>query len=71
MLGKNESYIECVRVDKDTVKCDGLHYHLAELLGASDSLFWVYLILYICLVLFAGTYIHTRCIQLASLVLIT
>ncbi len=51
MVGEN---VTCVVVDSDTVKCGNTHYHIAELLEASDALFWVYLILYIVLVLFAG-----------------
>lgn len=49
--------INCTRVDHNTVECDGKDYHLEELLGATDVRFWVYLIMYLALVLFAGTVI--------------
>lgn len=47
--------VTCEKVDSDTVKCDGVHYHIAELVDPEDSLFWIYLVVYIMLVLFAGT----------------
>lgn len=46
--------LNCTRVDHSTVHCDGKDYHLEELLEATDGLFWVYLIVYLTLVLFAG-----------------
>lgn len=46
--------INCTRIDHNTVQCDGKDYHLEELLGATDVQFWVYLIMYLVLVLFAG-----------------
>ena len=46
--------LNCTRVDHNTVKCYDKEYHLEEILGASDGLFWAYLLIYIVLVLFAG-----------------
>ena len=46
--------INCTRLDHNTVQCDGKDYHLEELLGATDVRFWVYLVMYLALVLFAG-----------------
>lgn len=47
--------LNCTRVDHNTVLCDGKHYHLEELVEPTDVEFWVFLLLYIVLVLFAGT----------------
>lgn len=49
-------FLNCTRVNEETVDCDGKYYYLAEeLLHAGNILFWVYLIGYLFLVLFAGS----------------
>ena len=53
--GTNISGIICYRLDRDTVECDGIEYGGGELLGPDDVLFWGYILLYIFLVLFAGS----------------
>lgn len=47
--------IECIYLDLDHILCNGTEYEqLEEKLSPSDSLFWIYLGIYIVLVLFAG-----------------
>ena len=60
--------INCTRIDHNTVQCDGKDYHLEELLGATDVQFWVYLIMYLVLVLFAGMVSYSPTYRLAPLV---
>lgn len=49
---------ECLRVDEDTVRCNGIDFSRTELLQDTSAMFWIYLCVYICLVLFAG---ESRC----------
>ena len=49
---------ECWRINEDTVECDGITYSRPELLKDTTVMFWVYLIVYIFLVLFAGECVH-------------
>ena len=56
-MSGGEEILNCTRVDHDTVECGGQEYHLEELLGAGDGLFWAYLLIYMTLVMFAGIYI--------------
>lgn len=56
----------CVVVDEDTVRCDGMVFTRAELLKASNAIFWVYLCVYIILVLFAGRFRMVCSIESAS-----
>lgn len=53
--------ITCVRVSDLEVKCDGDVYVREHFLGARDALFWVYLVVYVALVLFAGKGLEKSC----------
>lgn len=48
--------ISCI-VGEHSVVCNGIHYFLPEKpLTAKDQLFWLYLVAYISVVLFAGNF---------------
>lgn len=51
----------CIKGSESSVLCNGTRYDLPEeALNYRDSMFWVYLGVYIALVLFAGLYEGTR-----------
>ena len=51
----------CVKDGESSVLCNGTRYELPEeALNYRDSMFWVYLGVYIALVLFAGLYEGTN-----------
>ena len=51
----------CEKYGESSVSCNGTHYDLhEEALNYRDSMFWVYLGVYIALVLFAGLYEGTN-----------
>ena len=55
MNGSNDSVLLCVLVGEDTVKCGEEVFGKPESLYQPDNWpFWVYLVLYMVLVLFAG-----------------
>ena len=47
--------ILCEVVNENTVSCNGEEFHDEALFQPNNALFWVYLVLYLVLVLFAGT----------------
>ena len=54
--------VSCVVVDEKSVMCNNVTFTESEgLLKASNALFWVYLMVYIVLVLFAGTLCVEAC----------
>lgn len=46
----------CIKDGESSVLCNGTRYDHEEALNYRDSMFWVYLGVYIALVLFAGLY---------------
>ncbi len=53
-MEEGNSTVVCEVVSENTVSCGGQEYHDETLIQPNDSLFWVYLVLYMVLVLFAG-----------------
>ena len=54
----------CTMVSEKTVECHNITYTESEgLLSASNALFWVYLLVYIVLVLFAGKLCRKLAVQ--------
>lgn len=52
------SPITCIRESQESVLCNGTLFDLPEpLIGPSSPMFWVYVVVYVCLVLFAGKYL--------------
>lgn len=54
-MAESNVTVVCEVVNENTVSCDGEEYHNEGLFQPNNALFWVYLVLYLVLVLFAGT----------------
>ena len=54
-MSGHDDILNCTRVSDDAVHCDGKTYKLEEFIHAGNPIFWVYLLVYLALVLFAGT----------------
>ncbi len=69
-MEEGNTTVLCEVVNENTVSCEGEEYHDESLLKPGSALFWVYLVLYMVLVLFAGVCVPpsqlTVCVPLAS-----
>ena len=62
MTSGSEELLNCTRVDHNSVRCGGEEYHLEELVQPTAGVFWVYLLVYLTLVMFAGALVLTAAI---------
>lgn len=60
MDAMDNNSVWCVTVNEHTVRCEGEEYISESLYQPDGWPFWVILIMYMVLVLFAGSYLHSH-----------